>query len=213
MGAFYPAIGSINDSLFLKTLDKKEITFGIAEIVKMGIICDEELFKLIEQNGEALVDNKFQQPSEIALEVMLRSEQTMMAELQPNIKEANLQRLVDFGHTFSPTIEAMSDYTIPHGLAVGIDMLYCTFTAVQRRICKREALKRLLDVYNLIGLDFKQTVSSAQDLLSALDTIRAHRGGTLNLVVPKDIGLAEFIQDVSYAEIQQAIAFSNSYRR
>ncbi len=213
LGAFYPAIGSINDSLFLKTLDKKEITFGIAEIVKMGIICDEELFKLIEQNGEALVDNKFQQPSEIALEVMLRSEQTMMAELQPNIKEANLQRLVDFGHTFSPTIEAMSDYTIPHGLAVGIDMLYCTFTAVQRRICKREALKRLLDVYNLIGLDFKQTVSSAQDLLSALDTIRAHRGGTLNLVVPKDIGLAEFIQDVSYAEIQQAIAFSNSYRR
>ena len=68
-------------------------------------------------------------------------------------------------------------------------------------------------MYNLIGLDFKQTVSSAQDLLSALDTIRAHRGGTLNLVVPKDIGLAEFIQDVSYAEIQQAIAFSNSYRR
>ena len=208
LGAFYPAMGSINDPTFLRTLSKRDINCGIAEIAKMGIIRDKGLFELIERHGVELTESRFQMPASVAAQVIARAEQSMMQELQPNLYEFDLKRLVDFGHTFSPTIEAKSAYRIPHGEAVGMDMFLCTFMAVQRQLCDREVLVRLRRLFEAVGLPISQDVADAHDLSAALDGIRAHRGGNLNLVVPTGIGSADFVQEVDYAEVHQALVYA-----
>jgi 3-dehydroquinate synthase len=209
LGAFYSAMGSINDPSFLQTLSRRDLVCGLAEIIKMAIVRDGELFTVLEKHGRELLDSSFQGPCDVSQEVMSRAEISMMRELQPNLYEENLQRLVDFGHTFSPEIEARSNFEIPHGEAVGFDMLISTHIAVHHdgKLCRPELLERMIALYDVIGLPIAQTCCSAEDLCRSLQKARAQRGGSLNLVVPTGTGSATFIQDVAFAQISRALGY------
>src|SRR5205823_13028969 len=107
VGAFYPAMVNINDSAFLSTLPDRHISCGLAEIIKMAIVRDADLFALLEKHVGTLIDKRFQD-SAVAQDVLIRAEHLMMQELQPNLFESDLRRLADFGHSFSPAIEHAS---------------------------------------------------------------------------------------------------------
>ena len=203
IGSFYPPLASINDASFLKTLSRPHIAAGIAEIIKMAVIVDPDLFALVEEHGRSLLASRFQDPA--AHIIMMRAEASMLRELQENLFETNLQRRVDFGHTFSVVLETDSAYTLSHGFAVGLDMLISTSIAVGRGLCTRSLLDRMLALYHQVELPVSQPICSAARLHESLASVRKHRGGALNLVVPRDLGSTLFIQDVSRDELEDAI--------
>ena len=204
LGSFYPPMASLNDLSFLRTLHRTHIAGGLAEIIKMAILRDASLFEVLEDNGAALLQSKFAYPADVAREVMERAEIAMLDELRVNLFENDLKRLVDFGHTFSPALEKASGYRLPHGYAVALDMLISTSIAVSRGKCPKHVLSRLLRLYDLLELPLRQEWCSAADLYDALDRVREHRGGELNLVLPTEIGGAIFVQQVSIAELDEA---------
>lgn len=208
MGAFYPPAGGVNDLRFLRTVPRSEISCGIAEIIKMGMVYDGGLFELLEVYGSRLLASKFQDPEEVASMVAMRAEERMMQALQPNLFEADMCRLVDFGHTFSQIIETASNYTIRHGEAVAVDMLMSTIIAVERGICDPDVLARLVRLYQRVSLPMTQSVCTTEDFMRTISETRLHRGGDLNLVAPTGIGSARFIQDVDSEELTAAIARS-----
>jgi 3-dehydroquinate synthetase/mannose-6-phosphate isomerase-like protein (cupin superfamily) len=205
LGAFYPPVGAMNDLRFLQTLSQQEISCGIAEIIKLGVVCNSGLFELLEAHGPRLLSSRFQAPAKAAYEVAIRAEELMMQQLQPNLFDEEMCRLVDFGHTFSPSIETASNYRIPHGEAVAVDMLMSTIIAVERGICDPDVLIRLMRLYQAVSLPMTQCVCSAKDFLESIRQTRLHRGGNLNLVVPTRIGSACFIQNVQAAELERVI--------
>lgn len=205
VGAFYPALATLNDPTFLATLPSRHIACGIAEITKMAMVRDANLFSTLEVYAARLLSNRFQYSS-IAREVLIRAEQLMINELKPNLFETELQRLPDFGHTFSPAIENASGWSINHGEAVGIDMLISTAVAVDRGLCPPATFERLRNLLHSVALPLTHEVCRPEVLISGMQAARQHRGGQLNLVVPLEIGKADFIQDVSVKELKNALS-------
>jgi 3-dehydroquinate synthase len=205
VGFFYPAMVNINDRVFLATLPPRHISCGIAEIVKMAVVRDANLFAALEAHVEELLAQRFQH-SVVGRDVLLRSEFLMLRELEPNLFETDLRRLPDFGHTFSPTIEAASNWSIKHGEAVAMDMLISTAVAHCKGMCSEDTLERLHNVLAAAGLSFNDSVCRLDVLMKAVRSARQHRAGNLNLVVPLEIGLADFVEDVRPEELERALA-------
>ena len=109
LGTDAPAIATYVDRAFLRTLDDRHLSNGLAEILKMALIKSVDLFELLETYGQRLIDDNFQGASTeldtAATQVIAESIHLMLEELQPNLWESCLERCVDYGHTFSPTLE------------------------------------------------------------------------------------------------------------
>lgn len=205
LGSFYPPLASFCHRSFLQTLPARHLAAGLAEIIKMGLIADAALFDAVERTGARLMASNFQEPYEVANEIITRAQVAMMDELEPNLYEQDMRRLADFGHTFSPTLETQSDHRLSHGEAVAIDMLLSTAIAVKRSICAPDLFDRVLAIYRTIGLPVTDTLCTLQFLALAMNETRRTRAGDLNLVVPSSIGSGVFLQHVSEDELLAAI--------
>lgn len=198
IGSFYPPVACFNDISFLYTLSEIDIICGLAEIIKMGIIVDASLFSLIEENKDCLINNNYQTEAGENATVNLMATVDMIEELKQNFFEENLERLVDFGHTFSPYIEEKSNYKIPHGMAVALDIALSTEISFLKKHIEQEDHERILKLLLDCKLDiYNQETFNAAELEKSLDRIELHRGGDINLVVPKTIGIALFIKKKS----------------
>lgn len=204
VGSFHVAT-NVNEPAFLASLPRRHIACGLAEIVKMAMVCDEELFSMVERHCDELLERRFQAPA-AARSILLRSEHVMMRELQKNLfEEESEPRLPDFGHTFGPAIEAGSSYAVAHGEAVAMDMAISASIAAARGICRRDDRDRLLELLGRIGLPLADPRVERRLLVDAVAQARAHRGGRLNLVVPRSVGRGCFLQEVGQDEIARAL--------
>ncbi len=200
LGAFYPAIAAINDFTLLKTLPKRELVNGFSEIIKLGMVRDRVLFDWVEQHGERLIQSGFQDRLEWGRRIVLRAEYVLMADLQPNLYESDARRFPDFGHTFSGALEEASDYLLPHGEAVAIDILLSTILAVRRQLCAAEVLTRLVALYRALGLLALPRICTGEVLADALRRVRLQRGGQIHMVLPSALGEGCFVEDITPPE-------------
>jgi 3-dehydroquinate synthetase len=204
LGSFYPPLGCVNDSSFLRTLPRRHLACGVAEMIKIALICDQTLFEILESNIVDFIESHFQEPLATADESILRAQLSMMQQLQPNLFEHDLQRWVDFGHTFSPNLELASHYELAHGEAVALDMALATAIAVERGICDISVLERMVSVYRAAQLPAHSALCSSDVLATSLRDARLHRGGNVNFVVPTAVGAGTFLQDVDGRDIDSA---------
>ncbi|MFF4579738.1 sedoheptulose 7-phosphate cyclase [Streptomyces sp. NPDC001389] len=206
LGAYHPAHASLNDPAFLQTLPPRHIRCGLGEIAKMAIIKDAALFRVLEECPEV-----FQRPnpssawlSQTGLgqrgveDYVLRTSMAlMMEELCPNLREHDLARLVDFGHTFSPVIETASEYRIAHGESVAIDMALSSELARVLGLIEAEEGERIIRLLVALGLPVHDPATCTPDLMSrALESSWERRGRRLHLVVPGGIGSGVFVDDL-----------------
>lgn len=205
LGAFHPPLGAIADRRFLKTLDLRHLACGLAEIVKMGIVCDPILFDLTERYACELLSSGFSQPDDVPDEIILRAQSSMIGELEPNLFERDKRRLVDFGHTVSPALEAASSYRMHHGEAVAVDMLFSSALGTVQGVCDRSVFSRLRALYERINLPVRSEQFTGTLAWRAFEEARKHRDGSLNLVVPTRIGSATFVQQVTNNELIAAL--------
>lgn len=220
LGTYFPADRTLLDRTFLNTLDDRHISNGLAEILKIALIKDERLFELLEQNAGQLVANRLQHPVDgpaaggptaaqgapldPATEVIERAIHGMLEELQPNLWEKVLERVVDYGHSFSPVIEMHALPELLHGEAVAVDMALTTVIAEQRGLLDSGQRRRILRVITALGLPAWHELCSPKMLVPALhDTVR-HRDGEQRLPLPVGIGSATFVNDLTEDELASA---------
>jgi 3-dehydroquinate synthase len=122
----------------------------------------------------------------------------MLDELRPNgFEDKSLRRLVDFGHTFSPTLEERSGYTLRHGDAVAVDMALTCVLGVELGLLDEDDWSAIEALYERLGLPLFSEFCTNDAVASAIQATTAHRGGSLNLVVPQRIGSATVIAHAS----------------
>ncbi|MEU8959515.1 sedoheptulose 7-phosphate cyclase [Streptomyces sp. NPDC048518] len=211
LGTYFPADLTLLDRTFLATLDRRHIGNGMAEILKIALIKDARLFDVLEQYGPQLLNEKFQGESEAgedaAREVVRRAIQGMLEELQPNLWEAKLERSVDYGHTFSPTVEMSALPALLHGEAVCVDMALTTVLARRRGLIGDADAERVHDVMRALELPVWDDLLDRPELLTAAlrDTVR-HRDGQQRLPLPVGIGDVTFVNDLTEQELLDAVA-------
>ncbi len=213
IGAYYPAIATLIDKKFIATQSQREITNGIAEILKLAIIKDAELFELLETNYETLLNEKFQYGA-VPVRVINLAITGMIEELAPNLWEKKLDRCVDFGHSFSPIIEMQNIPNLLHGEAVILDCLFSSCIAYQRTYISCKDLDRIFNTVKNLKLPFFHEDFTKVDLLlkSLSDTMK-HRNGNQYLPLPLGIGNYKIVNDVTAAEIESAVKCFMNYKQ
>lgn len=126
VGAFHQPRGVLIDVDTLKTLDKRQISNGLAESVKMALTSDAELFSLIEREGAA--DGALEQ-------IIIGSLKIKKAVVEADERESGLRKILNFGHTYGHAIEACEElHGFYHGECVALGMLAVSSEAVKSRL-------------------------------------------------------------------------------
>jgi 3-dehydroquinate synthetase len=194
LGCFKPPSGVLVDPGFLSTLPARHIRCGMAEIVKIALVRDAKLFAMIEHFGPVLVASGFREHAEAGHLILDRSIVLMLEELEQNcFEDRGFQRLVDFGHTFSPLLEAQSGYHIAHGEAVAIDMALSSAIAVEARLLDKDSFYRIIRLLIRLGLPLYSSLLNPILIRKAMQDASLHRNRCVNLVVPTFIGSANFV--------------------
>lgn len=209
LGTYAPADLTLLDRRFLSTLDRRHIGNGMAEILKIALIKDRALFGLLERYGPTLLDEKFQGMTaagdQAAKSVLRTAIHAMLEELQPNLRENRLERCVDYGHTFSPTLEMRALPELLHGEAVCVDMAFTTIIARTRGLLSEDECDRILAVMSALELPSWHSILAPGLLAQALQDIVRHRDGLQRLPLPVGIGDVTFVNDVTVEEIESAL--------
>lgn len=144
----------------------------------------------------------------VATRVVELSVQTMLEELGPNLWEATLERVVDYGHTFSKILEM----TIPpgptalmHGEAVNIDGVLCVLLSARRGWLTAADRDRILRVMAALGLPMWHDAAGVEVLWAGLADAVEHRGGRQRLPLVTGIGRAVVVNDVTMEELGGAL--------
>lgn len=209
IGSYHPPVSALLDPQFLATLPSRHVSNGMAEIAKMGLMCDVALWKLIAaQPGELIRTGLGSTDLSMradAQEILSRAIHSMLAELQPNLWEKDLQRLVDFGHTFSPVLEMAVLPELLHGEAVALDMALCCALSNQRGLLADGPLEEIMSTLSRLGLPVSHPATTPELLVRGLAQATAHRGGMQRIPVPVEPGSAEFLEDVTNDELVDAL--------
>lgn len=215
LGSYSPPPRTLIDRTFLATVPDRELRGGMGEIFKMALIKDRRLFELLEEYGAGLIRTRFQDPEPgrdgvpgtVADEVIGRAIAGMAEELEPNLWEKDLQRSVDYGHSFSPLVEMRALPELLHGEAVAMDCVFSAIVAENRGLITTADFERIVAVARGLGLAPSHPLFTDADLVleGLADTVR-HRDGRQNLPMLTAIGEVCFLNDVSEAEVEQACA-------
>lgn len=204
LGCFKPPSKVLVDPDFLATLPARQLRCGMAEIVKIALVRDGSLFTMVESFGPALIASGFREHAEVGHLILGRSIELMLEELEPNcFEDRGYRRLVDFGHTFSPLLEAKSGYRIAHGEAVAIDMAMSSAIAVEMGLLDRQSCRRILALLQRLGLPVQSALADGALMRQAMLDATLHRDGSANLVVPTSVGSADFV--TSHAQVTDTI--------
>jgi 3-dehydroquinate synthetase len=203
LGGFVPPVKVLLDRSLLQTLPKRHILNGVGEIIKLAVIKDAELFRLLESSGCQSVEAKFQDDAGEA--ILDRSISGMLEELQPNMLEEELARKVDFGHTFSYGLETQYQARLYHGEAVLLDVALSALIAWERSLLSSEDIERIFRLIASLGLHLDTSDLAPDMLWGSLQERIYHRNGQQRVPLPNGIGGCVFVNDVSRQEVEQAV--------
>ncbi|GAA3755339.1 hypothetical protein GCM10022225_45120 [Plantactinospora mayteni] len=194
LGAYHPPLACLCDAGFLATLPDAEFRCGLAEIVKIALVRDAHLYRLVEEHHAVLRDPG---AAPVLDEVLRRAVAAMLVELEENPWERRLRRLADFGHEFGHVLEERSGYRLRHGEAVAIGMaLSCRLGVAAGRLPESVA-DRTETLLRRIGLPTYDDCCDAAELWRALRShVLPHKGGELHLAVPVGIGVGGFVDSI-----------------
>lgn len=204
LGSYHAPAIALLDRSFLNTVERRDLSNGMGELLKLAVIKDTRLFDLLERHSAMLLNSRFQDQV-VAPEVIARAVHGMLEELAPNLWERTLERSVDFGHSFGPLLEMKALPELLHGEAVALDVLLSCWIARDRGMLSDEDVQRVVKVMRNMQLPLTHRFFEQPELLmdALTDTMR-HRDGQQRLPLPSGIGRCGFVNDVSLADLKSA---------
>jgi 3-dehydroquinate synthetase len=211
LGAFHASQNVILDFSFLKTLPPKEIRNGMAELIKISAVANVGIFELLEKYGPDLLATRFGQLDgnpelrDIAHRVTYDAIHTMLRLEVPNLHEDDLDRVIAFGHTWSPVLELAPQAPFVHGHAISIDMAFSTTIAEQRGYISASDRDRIFWLMSRLGLSLNSPYLTPGLLSLATNSIVQTRDGLLRAAVPRPLGNCYFVNDLTTEELNRAL--------
>lgn len=193
IGAFHPPRAVIADLSVLESLPARERLSGLFEALKGGVIGDAHLFALLETPPDFDVE-----------QVVLRAIRVKADIVSSDEKEADLRRLLNYGHTIGHGIEAALRYEqLTHGEAVAWGMIAANAIAERRGLLDAATWRRIDDAIRAWEPTPLPPLS-AEDVLSATEHDKKNTGSARIMVLPEQIGRCA-VTEVTEEEIRFGI--------
>lgn len=185
IGAFYQPRAVFIDPLTLRTLPRREWIAGLAEVIKYGIIADEEFFAFLEREIPSLL--KLDQ--EPVIHAIKRSCEIKAQVVATDERESDRRRILNYGHTIGHALESLAGYRgLIHGEAVGIGLVGEAELACDMGLCGPEVVERIRTLVQRAGLSDQISRVSFTSLWRAMQHDKKVVGGRGIGVWPVRIG-------------------------
>ena len=198
IGSFYQPQCVICDSIFLATLEATEISAGLAEIIKYGLIFDSEFFQWLQKNMQQILSN-----DRAAVDYVIQRSCAIKAEIvAQDEKEQSVRALLNFGHTFGHAIEKLTGYgNWTHGDAVAVGMVLAARLSENMSLITPEDVQNIEEILTAANLPISLPNINPAELLAAMQSDKKVKDRNIQLVLLKNIGEAFLTADYSQEDL------------
>jgi 3-dehydroquinate synthase len=207
VGAFHQPVAFVADVAFLATLPPRELRAALGEAVKMGVLGDERLLELLEEDGPAIARGE-RRPFETGsmAELVERCAWAKVEVVTADEREAGLRMILNLGHTIGHGIEAAGGYkALLHGEAVAHGLRGAFAMAGAMDLAPPERAERINSLLDRLGLAIRPPKVSLEAVYDRMATDKKHALGRLNWVLPDATGV-QVRQDVPVEAIEAGLA-------
>ena len=197
VGLFHQPEFVICDPEVLKTLPPKEVSCGLAEIVKHGAIADADLFEYLEKHTEDILALD----SAVIEKLVLASVRIKSSIVDRDETEKDERRLLNFGHTFGHAIEKVTGAA--HGEAVSMGMVIASALSVKKGLLPAEENRRLRAVLKNLNLPTRLETGTRQ-IIDAIAKDKKRSGDRIHFVLLNRIGKAR-LEQIRLEELRGAL--------
>jgi 3-dehydroquinate synthase len=192
VGAFHQPVAFIADVAFLTTLPPRQLRAALGEAVKMGVLGDERLLELLEQDGQAIAHGA-RRPFEsgAVAELVERCDWAKVEVVVADEREAGLRKILNLGHTIGHGIEAAGGYrALLHGEAVAYGLRGAFAMARALDMTPPERAERVCALLDRLGLAVEPPGVAIEAVYEHMATDKKHSMGRLSWVLPTADGVA-----------------------
>ncbi|SFV57350.1 3-dehydroquinate synthase [hydrothermal vent metagenome] len=198
IGAFYQPKAVYIDTDFLDTLPKREFCAGVAEIIKMAVMFDEEYFEYLE--GADLSDKSTLE------KVIQRSVELKAWVVNQDEKEAGIRAVLNYGHTFAHVIENETEYKkYLHGEAVAIGIVMANRLAYELGLMRIEQMDRVKALLVKHSLPVEYRIRDVDAFYNKFFLDKKSANDKIKFILPNGIGAFEIRDDIDIDIIKRVL--------
>lgn len=203
IGAFHQPKKVVIDLNFLKTLPKKELISGLAEVIKHAMIKDREFLNFLERN----IDKILKYNLDILKVAIKKSCEIKASIIMQDEKEKGLRRLLNYGHTIGHAIESALNFKITHGEAIAVGMNYAAKLSAKLGFLHEGSVIRQNNLLEFIGLPHKISHHrlKPKKILEFIQYDKKIIDGKINFVLLNSIGDAFVSDKISLEDIKKIL--------
>ena len=206
IGAFHSPQAVLVDLTWLSSLSDRDFSAGMAEVIKCGFIKDEEIVGLIA--GKSLAG--LRADDACVIELIARSIQVKADVVGLDFKESFAREVLNYGHTLGHAIEIHSEYSLRHGEAISIGLVYAAELAHARGLITDLILAQHRELLSNLHLPISYAASAWPSLWRLLALDKKSRGTTLRFVALDAVGSTIRLEDLNETELRRAYERINS---
>ncbi len=207
IGTFAQPKAVFISSEFLKTLDKRQLVSGFAEVIKHGLIYDREYFNRLKNIN----------PDTISIEDIYHSVEIKNAVVTADPLEKGLRKILNFGHTVGHAIESYSlandSYPLLHGEAIAIGMICEGYLSHKKNGLPGDQLDELVKTITKLFPYYTFSASIYPDLISFMQNDKKNISGKIGFALLSVIGKCDYNLYASSEEIIEGLDFYRNLKK
>jgi 3-dehydroquinate synthase len=201
IGAFYQPLCVVADTALLATLSPRAFAAGMAEVAKMAMILDTDLFTRL----EAVVPTLDPIAAEELAPIVARSIELKADIVERDERESGDRMLLNYGHTVGHALEAGAGYgSLLHGEAVAVGMQAAAHIARRLDMLSADDARRQTELLIALGLPLRWA-TLVDDVLGRLTLDKKRAGSRQRWVLAERIGLGRIRDDVPLEIAREAV--------
>lgn len=201
IGSFYFPLETLIDLNFLMTLSSRELTSGIGEVIKYGIIADYGFFEYIKENlGEIYEKN-----TKVLYTIVKESVELKSSIVENDVYDSGIRQKLNFGHTIGHSIEAYFNYEkYYHGEAVILGMLLEANMAYIKKFIDYDYYKEIKNLLLKLIKPYEFSHEEVSKLMQIMQNDKKNKDGKIAFILPVAKGEVEIFYDLEETIIREA---------
>ncbi len=207
VGTFYQPKFVFIDPTVLKTLSKREILSGYAEIIKHAIINDKRFFNWLNKNSKKILNLNYKFLSEAIYKSIVIKRKYILKDEKENLKNNHSRAILNFGHTFGHALETYYKYNkkLTHGEAISIGMIIAANLSYKLGHLTLNDLESIQNHFKLNNLHIADSKMFNEKIFKIIEKDKKNDNEKINFVLIKKIGSAFLSNNLNIDKIKKTL--------
>ncbi len=202
IGSFHFPLITLVDTSFIHTLPEREITCGLGEIIKYGLIRDNDFFKYVEKNIKKIYNRDMR----ILSHIIEESIKTKLSIVEEDKFDLGIRQILNFGHTIGHSIESFFGYKkYNHGEAIILGMIYESNLAYEKNLIDKDYFDEIIRVLSPLVEIILFSKDEINNLIQYMKNDKKNKDGKISFVLPVGKSKVDIFYDVDEEDIVKSI--------